>query len=36
MAYETIRYEVADGGVATISLDSPDTATRSRTSCWAS
>jgi enoyl-CoA hydratase len=25
MAYETLRYEVADGGVATITLDQPDT-----------
>ena len=25
MAYETIRYELAEGGVATITLDSPDT-----------
>ncbi len=25
MPYETIRYEVADGGVATITLDQPDT-----------
>jgi enoyl-CoA hydratase len=25
MAYETIRYEVSDGGVATVTLDTPDT-----------
>src|SRR6058998_519527 len=25
MTYETLRYEVADGGVATITLDQPDT-----------
>jgi enoyl-CoA hydratase len=25
MAYETLRYDVADGGVATITLDQPDT-----------
>ncbi len=34
LAYEKIRYEVADDGVATITLDDPRRATRSATRCW--